>query len=96
MLLLSREMCFIFFRVTSPFGAFWGTFCGNGCMLFCVCRVEESQRTPAVIEFLFFFPSSFFFVRRTKPQKARSLMVQREEEEKISDNGKFRRRAHKR
>lgn len=58
-------------------------------MLFCVCRVEESQRTPAVIEFL-------FFVRRTKPQKACSLMVQREEEEKISDNGKFRRRAHKR
>lgn len=87
-----------FFRVTSsfePFGAFWGTFCGNGCLLFCVCRVEESQRTPAVIEFFFFF-SSFFFVRRTKPQKACSLMVQREEEEKIGDNGKFRRRAHKR
>lgn len=89
-----------FFRVTSPFepfGAFWGTFCGNGCMLFCVCRVEESQRTPAVIEFFFFFFfSSFFFVRRTKPQKACSLMVQREEEEKMGDNGKFRRRAHKR
>lgn len=41
-------------------------------MLFCVCRVEESHRTPAVIEFLFFF-LLFLFCTLDKTPKGTQL-----------------------
>lgn len=71
MVVVPGEEGLFFPRVTSPFepgGACLGDIVlGNGCMLCCVCRVEESQHSPVVIEIVLF---CFFFVPRVHKDTA--------------------------